>query len=130
MAKKKASTKNKDASTRRSSERIPVQMLVDYRSDGNYLFDFCKDLGEGGVFIQTKKPKSQGTVLDLTFTLPNSNQTLKTCGKVIWVQEPIEGRKDLTPGMGIQFDSFSTEDRKILEQFVTEFSPNKSSQDS
>ncbi|MFK7872728.1 MAG: TIGR02266 family protein [Oligoflexales bacterium] len=128
MPKKKAKTKTQNTESgavRRTGERIPVQLLVDYRSDGHYLFDFCKDLGEGGVFIQTKKPKPQGTILNLTFTLPDSSETLQTCGTVIWAQEPIEGRVDLTPGMGIQFDSFSTENRRILEKFVDRYSQDE-----
>ena len=107
---------------RTSGTRIPIQLLVDYKADGNYLFDFCKDLGEGGVFIETKNPKKQGSELELTFTIPDSKQTLSTKGKVIWVQEPIEGRQDLTPGMGIQFESFDSNDRKTLEEFVRRYS--------
>lgn len=117
-ARKKASGKeNRSAGT-----RIPIQLLVDYKADGNYLFDFCKDLGEGGVFIETKSPKKQGSELELTFTIPDSKQTVTTKGKVIWVQQPIAGREDLTPGMGIQFESFDTKDRKTLEEFVHRYS--------
>ncbi|NRA43949.1 MAG: TIGR02266 family protein [Oligoflexales bacterium] len=127
---KKGSTKEKVAKNqksettenRTSGTRIPIQLLVDYKADGNYLFDFCKDLGEGGVFIETKNPKKQGSELELTFTIPDSKQTLSTKGKVIWVQQPIEGRQDLTPGMGIQFEAFNANDRKTLEEFVRRYS--------
>ncbi len=131
-AKKSARPKN-TASTRgsvesiedRVSQRIPVQLLVDYRSDGNYLFDFCKDLGAGGVFIQTNSPLAHGSTVQLTFTLPDSKETLKASGKVIWVQNTVAGRKDLTPGMGVQFADFSKQDRKKLEDFVGRFQPAK-----
>src|SRR4051812_17193085 len=91
-AKKSAGVNSKakplrDASDHRNDQRIPVQLLVDYKSDGTYLFDFCKDLGAGGVFIQTKTPLPQGSTVDLTFTIPDSKETLEASGKVIWVQK-------------------------------------------
>jgi type IV pilus assembly protein PilZ len=105
----------------REDLRIPVQLLVDYRSDGNYLFDFCKDLGAGGVFIQTEKPLAHGSEIELTFTIPDSKETLHTKGKVIWVQNAIEGRTDLCPGMGVQFTAFESESRKILKDFIDRY---------
>ncbi len=110
----------------RMTQRIPVQLLVDYRSDGNYLFDFCKDLGAGGVFIQSKTPLANGSSVNMTFTLPDSKETLKATGKVMWVQNAVNGRKDLTPGMGVQFSDFSKQDRKKLEDFLKRFQSGKS----
>lgn len=105
----------------RGGRRVPIQLLVDYKAEGNYLFDFCKDLGAGGVFIQTNKPLPTGSMIDLTFTIPDSKETLITKGKVIWVQNPVPDRKDLTPGMGVQFDGFSAEQRRLLEDFVQRY---------
>jgi len=105
----------------RSGRRVPIQLLVDYKSDGNYLFDFCKDLGTGGVFIQTTKPLPTGSAIDLTFTIPDSKETLITKGTVIWVQSPVAERKDLVPGMGVQFKTFSVEQRRLLEDFVQRY---------
>lgn len=110
-----------DANEERGGRRVPIQLLVDYKAEGNYLFDFCKDLGAGGVFIQTSKPLPTGSSIDLTFTIPDSKETLIAKGKVIWVQNPVEGRKELTPGMGVQFDGFSVEQRRLLEDFVQRY---------
>ena len=124
-AKKKSTRKKED----RADQRIPIQLLVDYKADGNYLFDFCRDLGTGGVFIETKSPLEHGSTVDLTFTLPDSKETLETTGKVIWVQSAIPGKK-LTPGMGVQFDAFDKAQREILKSFVDRYnnslSENKS----
>ena len=115
-----ADTGDSDAEER-GGRRVPIQLLVDYKAEGTYLFDFCKDLGAGGVFIQTSKPLPTGSYIDLTFTIPDSKETLITKGKVIWVQNPVPDRKDLTPGMGVQFDSFSVEQRRLLEDFVQRY---------
>lgn len=105
----------------RGSRRVPIQLLVDYKAEGNYLFDFCKDLGTGGVFIQTHKPLPTGASIDLTFTIPDSKQTLIAKGTVIWVQDAVPDRKDLTPGMGVQFAGFSGEQRRLLDEFVQRY---------
>lgn len=105
----------------RVDHRIPIQMLVDYRSGGNYLFDFCRDLGTGGVFIETNSPLTVGSHLELTFTIPDSKETLQTVGKVIWSQQPVSERKDITPGMGVQFDNFSEQNRKLLDNFIQRY---------
>lgn len=105
----------------RIHHRVPVQLLVDYRANGHYLFDFCRDLGAGGVFIETKNPLSHGSVVDLTFTLPDSKETLEAKGRVIWVQTEVPD-KNLTPGMGVQFESFTAEQRSLLQKFVDRYS--------
>lgn len=105
----------------RTSQRIPIHLLVDYHSNGNYLFDFCRDLGTGGVFIETKSPLPQGSPVELTFTIPDSKETLEAKGKVIWVQPPLDDREELTPGMGIQFFEFSDTQRNVLDDFVKRY---------
>ena len=109
----------------RVDQRVPIQLLVDYKADGSYLFDFCRDLGTGGVFIQTNKPLPTGSDIDLTFTIPDSKETLNTKGTVIWAQQPVAGRKDLVPGMGVQFSGFSGEQRRLLEGFVERYHGSK-----
>jgi uncharacterized protein (TIGR02266 family) len=118
---KKKSAAKKGGKENRDDHRIPIQLLVDYRGgEGNYLFDFCRDLGTGGVFIETRDPLDSGSNVDLTFTLPDSKETLVTSGTVIWVQGEVPGR-DLTPGMGVQFSAFDADQRKQLESFVERY---------
>lgn len=116
-AKKRNLKGKKDA---RVDHRIPIQLLVDYKCEGNYLFDFCRDLGTGGVFIGTSKPLPVGKPIDLTFTIPDSKETLEAKGTVIWVQSSVPG-KELTPGMGVQFEAFSPKQRQTLEEFLLRY---------
>ncbi len=130
QASNKAKGKKKATKDDRSSQRVPIQLLVDYQSNGNYLFDFCRDLGTGGVFIETNSPLDLGADVNLTFTLPDSKETVDAKGKVIWVQPEVPGKK-LSPGMGIQFDNFSSDQRVALESFIERLqshSPSKGSQ--
>ena len=105
----------------RNDHRVPIQLLVDYKSDGHYLFDFCRDLGTGGVFIETKQPLSAGSEIELTFTIPDSKETLRASGKVIWSQAPIAGRTDINVGMGVQFKKFNDAQRKTLNDFINRY---------
>ena len=111
----------KDQDKRESGARVPIQLLVDYNRNGNYLFDFCKDLGTGGIFIQTDEPQPHGSEIELTFTIPDSKETITTKGTVLWVNIHVDNRKDLSSGMGIQFQSFTEEQRKTLEDFVQRY---------
>ncbi len=105
----------------RNDHRVPIQLLVDYKSGGNFLFDFCRDLGTGGVFIETAKPLPTGSLIDLTFTIPDSKETLRTSGKVIWSQDAVAGRANVNVGMGVQFSTFSDTQRKTLDQFISRY---------
>ncbi len=112
---------NNESIDDRKSQRIPVQLLVDYKSqNGHYLFDFCRDLGAGGVFIETQKPLPMGESVTLTFTIPDSKETLKATGKVIWVQELVP-EKNMAAGMGVQFDEFTPDQRKVLQEFIKRY---------
>lgn len=121
---KKNSGRVGDSDLTRSQLRVPINLLVDYRANGSFLFDFCKNLGTGGVFIETKTPLPHGSDIDLTFTIPDSKETLTTTGKVIWIQEEIADRKDLTPGMGVQFLGFDAKHKQLLEQFIIRCHPD------
>ncbi len=123
----KKQSESKKTADNRGGRRVPINLLVDYQADGHYLFDFCRDLGSGGVFIETKTPLPQGSEVNLTFTLPDSKETLDAKGKVIWVQSPITGRADLTPGMGVQFAGFTKEQRSTLENFISRYQRNRGS---
>ena len=123
-----ANAKTPDATTTkggtredRVDHRVPIQLLVDYRSGGNYLFDFCRDMGSGGVFIETNSPLAVGSDMELTFTIPDSKETLRTVGKVIWSQAPIHDRRDISVGMGVQFTDFSEQNRKTLDSFIQRY---------
>ena len=109
----------------RQSKRVSIQLLVDYCQKGDYLFDFCRDLGTGGIFINTKRPSQEGTELELVFTIPDSKETLELKGTVIWVQHKQSFNTDSPTGMGVQFNELSTEQRTVLEGFIERYSQKK-----
>ena len=115
----------REAFDTRVSKRVSIQLLVDYCQKGDYLFDFCRDLGTGGIFINTKKPSPEGSELELVFTIPDSKETLELRGTVIWVQNKQSFMAEAMTGMGIQFNELSTEQRTVLEGFVERYAHKK-----
>ena len=111
-----------DKKNKRSTKRIGVNLLVDYKSDGHYLFDFCSDLSTGGIFIKTTRPKSVGSKISITLTIPDTKKTIKVDGVVIWSQPSDSKSKDLSVGMGVQFEELSETDKQALQDFVSRYS--------
>ena len=107
---------------RRKQPRVFVRALVDYESPDTYLYDYSKDLSEGGVFIETQKPLPTGTPVTLRFTLPDIDRVFQVKGKVAWLNEtrPKGGAKapKLPVGMGVQFEAIEEPDRVAIRGYV------------
>ena len=73
------------------------------------------------MFIETTQPLATGSEIELTFTIPDSKETLRTSGKVIWSQGAVVGRSNVSVGMGIQFSAFNNIQRKTLDQFISRY---------
>ncbi len=112
---------SEDKKDKRITKRIGVNLLVDYQSDGHYLFDFCSDLSTGGIFIKTTRPKPVGSKISITLTIPDTKKTIKVDGQVIWSQPSGAKSKNLSVGMGVQFEKISDEDKIALQDFVNRY---------
>ncbi len=121
---KKTKPKEKNAkksSDKRTGDRIPVKMLVDYKSEGNYLFDFSYNLGTGGIFIHTQSILPRGSVVVMNFTLPETGEKFEVKGQVMWTQE-VAPEAEASTGMGVQFLELSEQQRTVLAEYVNQFS--------
>ena len=114
----KTSSSKRKTPVKRAHKRVSVELLVSYKKDGNYLFDFSTNLGEGGIFIKTETPKPPSSELDIVLKLPGYSKKIQIRGKVIWTQSPVPQNKKIVPGMGIQFTSCSEEDLDTIAEFV------------
>ena len=103
------------AMERRRSERAELIVRVDYATVDELFSEFTRDINEGGLFIETEKPRPVGTVVSLHFNLPGSDRTVKTEGTVVRVSDGQEGR---TAGMGIEFEELPPEARAHINQVI------------
>ena len=106
---------------RRSDERVPVELEVDYRASDTFLFAYITDISAMGIFVRTETPEPRGTRLNLRFRVA-SGDLMELAGEVIWINPPrpddAEGRN---PGMGIQFRDLSAAQREEMLRLVRTF---------
>jgi type IV pilus assembly protein PilZ len=97
---------------RRKSQRILVDLEVDYQCEDTFLFAYITDLSAFGIFIRTNNPEPPGTRLNLRFRLPAENVTMALEGEVIWINAFRPGDfNNLNPGMGVKFVDLTDEDK-------------------
>ena len=100
---------------RRRSDRAGLIVRVDYSTIDELFSEFTRDINEGGLFIETEKPRPTGTEVSLHFNLPGSEESVKTTGIVVRVSDGSEGD---VPGMGIEFEELPPEARGRINQLI------------
>ncbi len=106
---------DEDASNRRRADRAGVTVRIDYATIDEIFSEFTRDISEGGVFIETDKPHQLGTEVSMQFHLSGGREVLQTLGRVVRVRT---GSEASPPGMGIEFDELSSEDRSKIDRIV------------
>lgn len=100
---------------RRRSQRAELIVRVDYATVDEIFSEFTRDINEGGLFIETEKPRPAGTEVVMHFNLPGNTETLATTGRVVRVS----AADDLEPlGMGIEFENLSDSARARINEIV------------
>ncbi len=96
--------------------RIPVSVPM----HGHLKFAAeIRDVSIAGCFVETLAQLSQGTVLEVEFTLPNTARMIRAKGEVRWSGHYTSaGRTDQFRGVGIQFIELGSGDVAILTEFV------------
>lgn len=106
---------DENASDRRRADRAGVTVRIDYATIDEIFSEFTRDINEGGVFIETEKPHQPGTQVSMQFHLPGGREVLQTIGRVVRVWS---GNDATSPGMGIEFDELTAQDRSKIDRIV------------
>ena len=104
-----------DAAERRRSHRAELIVRIDYTTVDELFSEFTRDVNEGGLFIETEKPRPPGTEVCLHFNLPGSDRTVQTNGTVVRVSDGSDGS---TPGMGLEFEELPPDARQHINQVI------------
>ena len=104
----------------RSTERLPIRMLVEYESSEDFLIDYTANMSIGGMFIQTSNPLEVGTRFRLRFRIPGREEPVDTVGEVCWVLTTEEAGC-MQPGMGVRFEELAGTDRVAVESMLTDW---------
>jgi uncharacterized protein (TIGR02266 family) len=100
---------------RRRAFRLPLKIAVDYSAVDAFFSEFCANINEGGMFVETESPPEPETLVQLQIRLPGLDEPLPVAGRVAWVSE---GKEGAPPGMGIEFIGLDPEARRTINAVV------------
>jgi len=105
----------------RTAISLKIRLSED-SDDVSIKFDTA-NLSVGGIFVKSSLLWKPGQVFNLSFTLPGSDKEIKVKGVVARSDDKysIFTENDSSiPGMGIKFVGLSDEDRKIIQDFLSQ----------
>ena len=106
---------------RRRSERADLVVRIEYSTVDDLFSEFTRDINEGGVFIETEHPQEIGATIDLQFHLPGSPDPIKAVGTVV---RRNDGSEPGLLGMGVEFESLSSETRARINDLIRSMRSN------
>lgn len=95
----------------RESPRKSCSLTVDYQSQDSEHSEHILDIGTGGVFIETTEPIAVGQELTLNFTFPDSQDTIKVNGEIVW-RNP--------KGIGVKFISITRQQVDKIKTYIAD----------
>lgn len=105
----------------RDSRRVPLETRVQFKFDrfSGFISEYSANISPGGMFIRTRAPQPQGTVLDVEFRLGDGFELIKGRAEVVWVRTEDEG--PMRPaGMGLRFQELAPGSKELIYRIVDE----------
>ncbi|EYF08731.1 PilZ domain-containing protein [Chondromyces apiculatus] len=104
---------------RRSVPRSAIELSVEYKRLNTFFADYTRNISKGGTFIRTDRPLGLGTEFIFALRIRGLDEPLRIKGRVKWVVPPEETTTpERQPGMGIEFQWDSEDERLATEQVV------------
>ena len=110
------------ADNRRSHPRFAVEVEVGIHTDHNFYAGFSENLSEGGLFVATHRIQPVGSLVEISITVPSSEQPIRARGEVRWLRSYNEA-SDAPPGMGIRFVELDVASSESIQGFLTHRDP-------
>lgn len=76
------------------------------------------DISNSGLYLETQADLPEGRRVGLTFGLPGLIEPVHVVGRVARVSRHGEGSPSGGPGLGIEFESFGSRDRALIERYL------------
>lgn len=111
--------RREEAAESRKVPRAALALRIAYRlAGGRETVSVTRDIGAGGVFIETASPLPRGTEVEVEFRLPDPPfEPVVAKGRVVWSRASAE-RHVFLPGMGLQFIDISAGLQSQIAEFV------------
>lgn len=100
----------------RKSDRLPITLEVNYRTELEFLNSTTRNISVGGMFIRTFYPLPEGTELNIRFAIPEIKIDFSVTAKVVWAVV-VKDNEDES-GMGINFLNMPEEKSKIIKAYI------------
>jgi hypothetical protein len=108
---------------RRGAQRFEVNIPVAVHFETRTVPAFTRDLSGRGIFFYTEAALQEGTVVELTFTMPSEitlgeNIPVRCCGRVLRADPPQGGQRN---GIAAKLDSYEylpTDEKAPISQFA------------
>lgn len=110
------------AAERRRAPRAQLVAGLGLYSESNFYAGFTEDISEGGVFVASYALLPVGSRVSIEVALPG-NFEIQASGVVRWLRYSEGDEDSAPPGMGIQFDAISDDDRELIREFVENREP-------
>jgi type IV pilus assembly protein PilZ len=117
MGRDKDDLDSRPPTNRRTFERYPTRISVDYSSGDNFLFAYIQNISEMGIFIRSDDPLPIGTRLELRFGTDEDESPFEMEGEVVWIN-PVRLGDNPNPGMGIRFVTLTPDLRERVVGLV------------
>ncbi len=103
---------------RRKSERIPLRLRVKFHNLQTLMEDYSRDIGQGGIFIQTEYPRGLGERLTISLVHPENKQELELEGEVVRISRKEPRDPGSVSGMGIRFINLDENTKQAINLFL------------
>lgn len=110
---------------RKSDDRADVEINVDLSTLGIYYLSKIVNLSTGGAFICHPDIEPIGTVLKISFTLPNDPKPIQTKAQVTWSYKQAGRVKPSGTGMGIKFIEINSDDQTKIKDYIEQLAANE-----
>ena len=113
----------KNGSEKRKFNRVPLQMMVQYRLDtfDSFISEYSLNVSEGGMFIETTSPRPEGSYVYLQFQLKDGTKIIEGIGQVVRVNKPEDiTNPNMKAGMGIEFVNLDEDSVKLIQKILSE----------
>ena len=104
----------------RNHIRVSIEAEVAYFHNGKEYSGRMQNISSTGGFIETAEPLPTGSIINLSFTIPNTSNRVEAVVEVIRIipKDSDSPSTRIVPGIGVQFITLTWEGKKIIDGYV------------
>jgi len=105
---------------RRATARYPARLAVRFGTVDEFKREYATNISAGGLFIGTEAPPEMNAVIDVALELPGGTPVEAKALVVHRVSPEEAARRNVDPGVGVQFVQADDRFRERIDRFVAE----------